>query len=156
MRYLVTGAGSRTDAWGSYNGDEDVKLLYRSASIQKNVLAILLRYPKRPDVSLLHARYIQQRNEFGFGYGGFVHFSVGEHRADLSFYAKVSFSKQKSIYSATFRIWTLNFKKAYQQETLINFQNRLQTNNPSRREKIDEKERLLKISSLNKTNNAFI
>jgi hypothetical protein len=33
---------------------------------------------------------MQQRNEFGFGQGAFVHFSVGEHRADLFFYAKVS------------------------------------------------------------------
>jgi hypothetical protein len=29
-----------------------------------------------------------KRNEFGFGQGGFVHFTIHEHRADIYFYAR--------------------------------------------------------------------
>ncbi|KAI6183201.1 Tartrate-resistant acid phosphatase type 5 [Aphelenchoides bicaudatus] len=76
MRYLVSGAGSRTSFWDDYGGDENTHLLYR--------------YPKKAELSIISigGRYMQQKNEFGYGQGGFVHFTVQEHRADLYFYAK--------------------------------------------------------------------
>ncbi|KAI6230399.1 Tartrate-resistant acid phosphatase type 5 [Aphelenchoides fujianensis] len=73
MHYLVSGAGSRTGAWGDYKGDDRTKLIYR--------------YPKQPYIPLLR-NFVRKRNEFGFGYGGFVHFSVRTDRADLGFYVR--------------------------------------------------------------------
>lgn len=63
---------------GDYIGDENVKLLYR--------------YPKKIEMPLISRKYVQQRNEFGFGNGAFVHFTIRKDRADLYFYAKVRYS----------------------------------------------------------------
>jgi hypothetical protein len=50
---------------------------------------VLLRFPKKVNLPLLRAKFLQQRNEFGYGQGAFVHFTVREDRADLTFYARV-------------------------------------------------------------------
>lgn len=64
MRYIISGAGSRTGGWGLRKGEKSTKLVYR--------------YPKIDPII----------TELGLGLGGFVQFSIGETEAKFNFYGR--------------------------------------------------------------------
>ncbi|KAI6181648.1 Tartrate-resistant acid phosphatase type 5 [Aphelenchoides besseyi] len=92
MRYLISGAASRTGAWGDYKGDKTTNLLYR--------------YPQQAYIPFMQ-RLVHKHNELGFGQGGFVHVSVRSDHAYLFFYVRDLELRPKKTMESTTRIFTL-------------------------------------------------